>query len=225
MKIQLNARLSKDLRSAVNDSQNFSLRKTAEFHCPSDKKGDKSEKRAYNCICAAMDRIDDLVEYLNNLDIEPTKDGVFNLCNFLNYGQTLIDCITIVGQVYGVKYESKNDLSTFHQKGLNGKGNDEKYFKYLRALCSVHPLGTTAYSEFQGKEPEWCPYINFAGTAAFGLLSLQIADSKNVDFIAVVYRNDSEISKYVPIKIKELFLYVKKRYLFIKTIIKGINAG
>ena len=39
MKIQLNARLSKDLRSAVNDSQNFSLRKTAEFHCPSDKKG------------------------------------------------------------------------------------------------------------------------------------------------------------------------------------------
>lgn len=121
MKIQLNARLSKDLRSAVNDSQNFSLRKTAEFHCPSDKKGDKSEKRAYNCICAAMDRIDDLVEYLNNLDIEPTKDGVFNLCNFLNYGQTLIDCITIVGQVYGVKYESKNDLSTFHQKGLNGK--------------------------------------------------------------------------------------------------------
>lgn len=223
MKIQLNARLSKDLRSAVNDSQNFSLRKTAEFHCPSDKKGDKSEKRAYNCICAAMDRIDDLIEYLNNLDIEPTKDGVFNLCNFLNYGQTLIDCITIVGQVYGVKYESKNDLSTFHQKGLNGKGNDEKYFKYLRALCSVHPLGTTAYSEFQGKEPEWCPYINFAGTAAFGLLSLQIADSKNVDFIAVVYRNDSEISKYVPIKIKELFLYVKKRYLFIKTIIKGIE--
>lgn len=75
MKIQLNARLSKDLRSAVNDSQNFSLRKTAEFHCPSDKKGDKSEKRAYNCICAAIDRIDDLVEYLNNLDIEPTKDA------------------------------------------------------------------------------------------------------------------------------------------------------
>lgn len=138
MKIQLDLQLNKRLREKINEINNFSVDKTSDFQFPSDKKGVKREGNAFNCICVALDRIDDLVEHCNNLELTQTKEGTFALCDLFNYGQTLIDCITIIGNVYGIKYDSTNDLSSFHQNGANGKGNDEKYFKYLRSLmfCS-----------------------------------------------------------------------------------------
>ena len=136
MKIQLNIQLSKNLREKINEINNFSFNKTANFQFPSDKKGSTREENAFNCICAALDRIDDLVDHINSLDLTQTTEGTFALCDFLNYGQTLIDCIAIIGKVYGVKYEIQSDCSCFHQRGNNEKGNDEKYFKYLRRrLC------------------------------------------------------------------------------------------
>ena len=223
MKIQLNIQLSKNLREKINEINNFSFNKTANFQFPSDKKGSTKEGNAFNCICAALDRIDDLVEHINSLDLTQTKEGTFALCDFLNYGQTLIDCIAIIGNVYGVKYESHNDCSCFHQRGDNEKGNDEKYFKYLRSLCAVHPLATYAHSEYQGNQPEWCPYINIASSVACKMLTSLEKGLKGADYMAKVYRNDMEFSKYIPIKVKQLFKYLKKRYDFIYNIIQAIE--
>ena len=223
MKIQLNIQLSKNLREKVNEINNFSFNKTAYFQFPSDKKGSTQEGNAFNCICAALDRIDDLVKHINSLDLTQTTEGTFALCDFLNYGQTLIDCITIIGKVYGVKYESKDDCSCFHQRGNYANGNDEKYFKYLRSLCAVHPLATYAHSEYQGNQPEWCPYINIASSSASRLLVIGAKELKGADYIARVYRNDMEFSKYVPIKVKQLFKYLQNRYNFINNIIQAIE--
>ena len=223
MKIQLNIQLSKNLREKINEINNFSFNKTANFQFPSDKKGSTKEGNAFNCICAALDRIDDLVEHINSLDLTQTKEGTFALCDFLNYGQTLIDCITIIGEVYGVKYEYQNDCSCFHQQGNNEKGNDEKYFKYLRSICAVHPLATNAHGEYQGNQPEWCPYINIASSVACKMLTSLEKGLKGADYMAKVYRNDMEFSKYIPIKVKQLFKYLKKRYDFIYNIIQAIE--
>lgn len=223
MKIQLNSQLGKNLREKINEINNFSFNKIANFQFPSDKKGSAREENAFNCICAALDRIDDLVEHINLLDLTQTTEGTFALCDFLNYGQTLIDCITTIGKVYGVKYESQNDCSCFYQRGNNKKGNDEKYFKYLRSLCAVHPLATNAHSEYQGNQPEWCPYINIASSTACRMLAIGTKALRGADYIARVYRNDMEFSKYVPIKVKQLFKYLKKRYAFINNIIQAIE--
>ena len=157
------------------------------------------------------------------MDLTQTTEGTFALCDFLNYGQTLIDCIAIIGKIYGLKYNSQNDCSSFHQKGNNGKGNDEKYFKYLRSLCAVHPLATTAHGEYQGEQPEWCPYINIGSSTSCRMLAYGIKELKGADYIARVYRNDMEFSKYVPIKVKQLFNYIQKRYGFINNIIQAIE--
>ena len=66
----------------------------------------------------------------------------------------------MISKIYNVPYEAENDISCFNQKGNDGSGNDEKYFKYLRSLCSVHPVETSQHKIYQGDEPEWCPYIS-----------------------------------------------------------------
>lgn len=223
MKIKLDIQLNRKLRDKVNEINNFSFDKTAEFQFPSAKRGNKRESNAFNCICAALDRIDDLVEHCNTLDLTQSKEGTFALCDLFNYGQTLIDCITKIGEIYGAKYDSSNDITSFHQQGATGKGNDEKYFKYLRSLCSVHPLETSAHEEYQGDQPEWCPYINIAESMASQLLSYHDETLSKADFIVRVYRNDMEFSKHIPIYIKQIFHYIKKRYRFINKIINAID--
>lgn len=223
MKIGLDLQLNRKLRDKVNEINNFSFDKTAEFQFPNEKRGSKKESNAFNCICAALDRIDDLVEHCNELDLNQSKEGVFALCDLFNYAQTLIDCITIIGKVYGVKYDSSSDISSFYQKGITGKGSDEEYFKYLRSLCSVHPLGTNAHNEYQDGQPEWCPYINFSkGSIGLLLFNYEEAVSK-ADFVARVYRNDMEFSKNIPICTDQVFNYITKRYCFINEIIVAID--
>ncbi len=224
MKIQLDIQLNKKLRDKINEINNFSYGKTAKFQFPADNKGSKREENAFNCICAALDRINDLVEHCNTLDLIQTVEGTFALCDLFNYGQTLIDCISMIGNIYGVKYDSKNDFSSFHKKGSNGEGSDEKYFKYLRSLCSVHPLATNAHSEYQGNQPEWCPYVNTSKNIGIQLLSFTDEELKNADYVATVYRNDMEFSKYIPIRVNQIFHYIKKRYSFINKIIEAIDT-
>ena len=65
-----------------NEINNFSFNKTANFQFPSDKKGSTREGNAFNCICAALDRIDDLVDHINSLDLTQTTEGAFALSAF-----------------------------------------------------------------------------------------------------------------------------------------------
>lgn len=224
MKIELDLKLNKELRNKINEQPNFIDEIQAEFAYPSEsRRKEYKDTFAYNCICAALDRIDDLVEHCNSIDINnESKEGVFALCDFLNCAQTLIECITKIGNVFDVKYNTAGDVSAFHQEGRNGKGNDEKYFKYLRSLCSVHPIDTNAHAEYQGEEPEWCPYITTGKSALFRMLGDQEIGVD--DFVAVVYRNDLHYNKHIPIHVKELFFYVEKRYAFIEDICKAIDC-
>ena len=128
----------------------------AKFKVPG-KRGEMEESKAFNCICACLDRIDDLVVHCN--DIAKNIENIYGLCDILNYGQTLIDCISMIAKIYGVKYNSEGDISCFKESGLDGKGNDEKFFKYIRSLCSVHPVETAYHPSYQGEQPEWCPWI------------------------------------------------------------------
>ena len=84
MKIKLDIQLNKKLRDKINEIDNFAIDKTAEFQFPSDKRGTKQEGNAFNCICSALDRIDDLVRHCNTLDLTQTIEGTFAFCDLLN---------------------------------------------------------------------------------------------------------------------------------------------
>ena len=209
MKIRLDTQLCDKLRKKINEHHNFTYEKTAAFKFPNSK--NEVTAGAYNCICATLDRINDLVKHCNSIEIE----GQFGLCDFLNYTQSLIECITIIGKAYKVvplyKGADKNDTSVFHQAGLNNDGNDEKYFTYLRSLCSVHPVETSRHKAYQGNQAEWCPYI-LSGKSSMLTKFLNVyPDLEDADFVVTVYRNDLKCSKYVPIHVKELIDNFKKK--------------
>lgn len=221
MKIQLDPQLCDKLREKINEHHNFTYEKTADFKFPNSR--NEVTAGAYNCICATLDRINDLVEHCNSIEI----DGQFGLCDFFNYTQSLIECITIIGKVYKVvplyKGVDKNDTSVFHQCGLNNDGNDEKYFTYLRSLCSVHPVETSRHKEYQGNQAEWCPYILSGKSSMLVRFPNVYPELKDADFVVTVYRNDLKLCKYVPIHVKELIAYVQKRYQHINEVIKAIT--
>lgn len=213
-KLNLDKELNKKLRDKINQYHNFYREKEADFRFPSKK--EKVSSKAYNCICAALDRIDDLVAYCNIIEV----CDVFKLCDLLNYGQTLIDCIMMIAHIYNVKYSRANDTVVFNKTGHDGKGNDEKYFKYLRSLCSVHPVETSYYPSYQGSEPEWCPYIMNNNPMISIMLS---EEERRANFIARVYRNDMKFDKYVPINVAQLNTYIRNRYDFIEEIIDAVE--
>lgn len=219
MKISLDKSLVRALRDKFNEHPVFSRHITSDFHIPTQSKGTKENKNAYNCLCAALDRMSDIVDYLNDLDIQSDKqNGTFQLCDFLNQSQTLIDCIVVFGKIFQVSYPAQEDSSSFHEQGITGKGNDEAYFKYIRSLCSVHPTATNAHPEYQGDEPEWCPYLCSKGSSYWNFNR-----DNHTDFVAMVYRNNIKGIHHIYISLSEVFHYVEKRYRHIDKIIDGIE--
>lgn len=221
MLINLDISLSRKLREKIISSGNYSYTKRGKFKIPGKKSANKMELDAYNCICAIMDRIDMLVEHCNSLNVENNSiTGEFALFDMLNYGQTLIDCIDMLGNIYSDLWKKEITNDIFDQADKDGKGNDEKYFKYLRSLCSIHPVETTGYAMYQGKEAEWCPYI----TSGKDGLHRAINCGRVADFYAIVYRNDQCGFKEIPIYIVQIFEYIQKRYMDIEKIICLIDG-
>ena len=223
MDYMLNIELNKELRDAYNCSH-FASMQVAEFNRPSGRQR-TYKTNASNCVCACLDRIDSLVTHINDLFQEDESE--YKICDILSYGQTLIDCISILGKIFNVSFSYRNDHSCFRERGTNNNGNDDDYFKYIRSLCSVHPVETSRHANYQGTESEWSPWISVMRGVSSGVLTLLADDkskAKKADYAIVVYRNDMEFNKYVYISLNEIFIYLEKRYTAIKEIIRAIKA-
>ena len=197
MEYMLDKDINRQLRDVYNNSR-FASMKDGIFKKPDSKKKNETYKtNAANCICACIDRIDSLVEHCNFLFDE--DDSEYKLCDILNYGQTLLDCIAILAKLFEVPADKKTS-SCFYELGLDGNGSDEEYFKYIRSLCSVHPVETSRHYNYQGDQSEWSPWIDvMKGTTSqvFRLLADDKQKADKADYAIIVYRNDLEYSKYV----------------------------
>ena len=220
MEYRLDTAISKKLREVYNVSH-FADKRIVTLKKPSNSNKTITDYNAYNCACACMDRIDSIVYHCNELFSR--VDSVFGLCDVLNYGQTLIDCIDQFGKIYDVRYQDHNDCSCFGKRGIDGKGSDAEYFKYIRSLCSVHPVETNRHPHYQGNEPEWSPWIDILNSNSMLKILNNDGYAKNADFAIVVYRNDLEFNKYIYVSIEEIFKYIEKRYLFIEKVCEVIE--
>ncbi len=217
-KICLNPDIAIHFRNTINEYINFSMNHKY-------KHKNKKIDNSWNTICSIMDRIDDLVYYLNKkvLNDGTWKSCAFDFFEFIEQAGVLISCIDDAFAIYNVKYQSHNVI--FKSMRLNPKVPikknkcelDDSYFMYIRSLSSVHPSDTSHHKEFQEADFEVSPYVMWNG----GALAL---NNKNVDLVLVSYNNETSdfiINKGVIIS--EIFNYIKYKYYSLNYLSKKIS--
>ena len=207
-KIELNTEILRKLRNKINEQKNISYNKMY------------GKYRAWDKICAIMNRLDDTVEYLNTIELNTGKykRSAFDFFDFMNNASVVIDCVKELSKIFEVSdSEIKNSTNIFNKVGSDGNGTDEKYFEYLRSLCSVHPVETSRHKRYQDNDFECSPYVLWNN-------SLRLFND-DCDIYAVVYTSkDNESFKRVGIYIEQVFKYVEIRVNFIEKIIDYIDT-
>lgn len=207
-KIELDTEILRKLRNKINEQKNISYNKMY------------GKYRAWDKICAIMNRLDDTVEYLNTIELNTGKykRSAFDFFDFMNNASVVIDCVKELSKIFEVSdSEIKNSTNIFNKVGSDGNGTDEKYFEYLRSLCSVHPVETSRHKRYQDNDFECSPYVLWNN-------SLRLFND-DCDIYAIVYTSkDNESFKRVGIYIEQVFKYVEIRVNFIEKIIDYIDT-
>lgn len=219
-KINLNDDVINNFRNVINNFIDFSLNKKY-----------KNSDNAWNSICALMDRITDIVIYLNEKQLNTGKWNrcAFDFFEFIEQAGVLVECIDELFKIYDIKYPCKKVI--FKHKELNGKyisklkeenkiakTNDSNYFDYIRSLSSVHPGKTDRHKEFQAANFEVSPYVVWGG----GVYALDPRCKGEI--ILVTYNNETEqllINK--SLYINEIFNFIKHKYYSLNYLSKYVN--
>lgn len=217
--IKINTQVLKELRRKINDEQSISYNKEY-YHIVDRKKGKHKVFRAWDKICAVMDRLDDTVDYLNEIKLNTGKyrRSAFDFYDFMNNASVVIDCIKELVDIFEVDdSDIKTSNNIFNQYGSDNKGTDERYFEYLRSLCSVNPIETSRHKRYQDNEFECSPYVMWNDGTVWC--------NDDSDLHAVVYTSkDEQFNKRIKIYILQIFEYIKTRVNFIENIIEAIES-
>lgn len=219
-KIYLNDNVIRNFRNTINDYIDFSLLKKY-----------KNNDNAWNSICALMDRIEDIVIYLNEKELNTGKWNrcAFDFFEFIEQAGVLIECIDELYKIYDIKPSRTKTI--FKHKEINekyllklkkdnkiAKVGDSNYFEYIRSLSSVHPGKTDRHKEFQFANFEVSPYVVWNG-------GIYASDPRcNGEIILVTYNNETDqmlINK--SIYIKEIFNFIKYKYYSINYLTKYVK--
>lgn len=217
-KIKLNPDVATHFRNTINEYVDLSMKH--EY-----KHKNKKLENSWNSICSIMDRIDDLVIYLNQKIL---NDGTWNRCafdffEFIEQAGVLINCIDDAFRIHNVTFKKHNTI--FKSKKINPKIKikkndcelDDSYFMYIRSLSTVHPSDTSHHREFQEADFEVSPYVVWNG----GIFAL---NNHGVDLVLVSYNNEtSEFLINKGIIIKEIFNYIKYKYYSLNHLSKEIT--
>lgn len=211
--IDLDCSIASELRNVVTSELNISLNmkqslKIADRH---------KEYFTWEASCAIMDRLEDTVQYLNGLKLNTGihRRSAFDFFDFMNQASVIVDCIDMLADIYCISLAETNESTDiFNQPGSNSRGNDKKYFAYLRSLCSVHPIKTSRHRHtYQDSDFESSPYAIWNDG--------HIWADDDCDIHVIVYTNNKDMQlKRLGVKMQEIFQYVKFRY----ELLIGINT-
>lgn len=204
--IELDTHILDELRGKINEQPNISYNKIYGKH------------RAWDRLCAIMDRLDDTVFYLNDLKLNTGKytRSAFDFYDFMNNASVVVDCVKELAKIFSVPDDViKLTTNIFKKLGNDTKGTDENYFEYLRSLCSVHPVDTSRHRRYQENDFECCPFVLWNNGVLW--------HNDNCDIHAVVYTSNDSEHKRIQIYIAQISEYVKTRLNFVSEIIKAID--
>lgn len=147
-----NTEYAEKLRDAVNDRHKQSIDVN---HTVQTRKNVTEKYFAWNRICAIMDRLEDTLVYLNRMELGGSDERrtAFDFFDFINNCFVVIDCIETIGSIFKLDAKYEDDIEKSNSvfgTDLSPQSTDGNYFKYIRSLCSVHPLCTNHQEEFLG---------------------------------------------------------------------------
>lgn len=216
-RFRFNTQYAADLRDAVNDRPKQSIDNTHK------EKQTKGSYRAWNRTCAAMDRLEDTLYYLNTLELGKNKDfrSAFDFYDFINNAYIVIDCIKTIGKIFKVDNSLIENIETSTDvfgTRLSKESTDQKYFEYIRALCSVHPLCTNHQKEFlNGNQFHCCPFVTWER-------SLTWYDGEDADLAAFIYPSGKGQTIFHGLYVSQFEQYLTKWIDFIPKIIEAKNT-
>lgn len=210
--------LASQLRDAVNDRQNLSIKKE---HTQKNNRT-KITYLAWDRICAIMDRLEDTMSYINQIELGKciNNRSAFDFYEFINCASVIIDCIKTMGQIFGVDIQLLDCITKsqeiFGQK-YDEDGTDGLFFEYIRSLCVVHPLFTNRQKLYLNSNKfHCCPFVVWNGVRG--------RFSKG-DLTAFVYTSEnSSGTKMIPLYVEEFEKYLEKWVNFIPVVIDAKNT-
>ena len=212
-----NTKYASELRDAVNDRRKQSI---DNVHMEDQTKG---QYYAWNRTCAAMDRLEDTIAYLNQLELGKRRNSraAFDFYDFINNIYIVIDCIKTLGHIFRIDdnliKEIEDSTAVFGGNSAE-KSNDQKCFEYIRSLCSVHPLCTNHQRAFLNNSKfHCCPFVVWSGSFAF-------TGRYESDLEAWIYTSEKASSYIIlPIYIAQFERYLVKWIDLLPKIIEAKN--
>lgn len=201
------------LREAMNDKLNISTKKE-----DYDASG-KFNYYSWSRMCAAMDRIEDTILYINKTPIGDKGHRIaFDFYEFLNNEYVVIESIKTMAFIFSVDLKAIKDIENSNNV-FNQEFSDAEYFSYLRSLIAVHPLKTTKKHHeniMVNSNLDCCPRV-FWTKEVFGYRD----DS---DLTMQIYGVDGgDYHSMIPLCISSFEKYLNKWIDLIPTIIKAIH--
>lgn len=213
-----NIQLAHDLRDAVNERQNLSIEKE---HTQSNNNS-KITYSAWDRICAIMDRLEDTISHINNLELGKINNrSAFDFYEFINCAYVIIDCIKTMGRIFGIDPKLIEDIEksrdVFGDK-YSPDGTDGLFFEYIRSLCVVHPLFTNRQKVYLSQAKfHCCPFVVWNKF-------LSMSEYQNSDLTAWVYTSKSGYSTFrIPLYVEQFEKYLEKWISFIPKVIEAKN--
>ena len=211
-RFHFNSQYASDLRNAVNDRRKQSI-----DNVHTDKQI-KREYYAWGRTCAAMDRLQDTLNYLNSIELGGRQNSrsAFDFYDFINNAYVVIDCIKTLGRIFRLDDNLIRSIET--STSVFGAGTDGKYFEYIRSLCVVHPLCTNHQSEYlNGRQFHCCPFVIWRSHPCHPI-------SSDADLTAIVYPSDRwDKPQFVGLYISQFEAYLEKWIDLIPKIIEAKN--
>lgn len=149
-------------------------------------------------IAGLLDRIEDTVDDLNNIEMDSSNPRTYQFYNFLSRASVLVDCIDFLGKIYDSNFEKKYNRKHF-PPDKKGNGTDHSYFKYIRSMYSMHPGYTNHFIGKYQDYGECCPFVNWT-------------HSDDGDLCAMIYPINGAGSRLEYLKIDSIFEFIKDFY-------------
>ena len=128
-KFHFNTQYAADLRDAVNDRPKQSIDNEHK------EKQTRGSYIAWNRTCAAMDRLEDTLSYLNSIELGKNKDtrSAFDFYDFINNAYIVIDCIKTIGRIFRIDNSLIEEIEK--SSDVFGKRLSEKRVRLIGISC------------------------------------------------------------------------------------------
>jgi len=183
--------------------------------------GDASLRENWNLTCAVMDRLSDVVEYLNeNFYSAPQTSNDFII--FMTYADMLVGATKELLKKFNKKYDDTTYLYSSYYNFIEKRKQrissyeaekniyigDDSFFKYIRCLTFAHPYETSSKKNYKfllDGEVNYSPFVFDSGH--------YMSSDKIIDPVGLnIYSNKFDGSMGLWISFNDIKEYIKSKY-------------